>query len=120
MRLEILRFLYDGKIILGVFILMIIIGFFFKERRKLIVYNLIVNSIFIVLFVAMILIEKTLEYPSFIIMDKIAFANWSYDMLYKHSDKFIGLIIYLGANLFVIYEKLVFTNEGKESENIIE
>lgn len=106
-RLEFLRFIYDGKVIIGFFIIITFLMFFFNDRKKLIKYNIVSNIIFLILFLGMVFIERSIEYPTILHSDPFTNLEYSFNMMYKHSDKFIGIILYFSLNFVLIYKKLV-------------
>lgn len=114
MKFEILKFIYDGKVLITLFIFLTFTLLAIKEKVLFVRLNISLNVLFIILFASFVFIEQNIEYDAFYVADPLDFAKWAHEILYKHSYKFIGFLVYFSVNLFVIYKKVFFAKvEGK-------
>ena len=113
-RLELLKFIYDGKIILAVFLILTLLLFFLSNRSQIVKLSLILNIVFILTFLIITVAERVIEYPTLLHSDPFSTLQFSHDLVYKHSDKFIGMLVFYSLNLLLIYKKLIFGDPESE------
>lgn len=89
--------------------------FFFKKRKSFIISNIVVVTLFIIIQVASILYERFSEYEAINVVGAAIFGKAAQEYLYFHSNKIIGICLFILINLIVTNFKFYSLDRNKKN-----
>ena len=104
--------LYDGQLIIGIFILVSFLLFFLKKPKDLLIVNVALNLLFIIYLVLTAFLESYFEHSMIAIADSLEFFEYLYELLEMNKDRFLGAGLYFLINQLLIVRMFFLMKRG--------